>query len=99
MSANADPSLSTMAATAAPVEITIDFLRSYEVLKGKSDEQLGELLKMLRKNWIRTIHDLANVTRSTLLAKDFPGLVVDALKPEQQPNGKLRCCSCILAFK
>ena len=83
-----------MAATAAPVEITIDFLRSYEALKDISDEQLGELLKMLRKNWIRTIHDLANVTRSTLLAKDFPGLVVDALKPEQ-PNGKLRCCSCI----
>ena len=68
-------------------EITIDFLRSFEALKEKSAEQLNGLLDTLKNNWINTTDDLANVTRSSLHEK-IPALALDALKPEQQPNGK-----------
>ena len=92
VSANANPSLLTM--DAASVEITIDFLRSYEVLKGKSDEQLDPIVTKLKDQLIDTAADLTHVSRSTLQAANIPGLAIDALKPEKQPNGKLRCCFC-----
>mmetsp|Transcript_17923 Transcript_17923/g.27412 ORF Transcript_17923/g.27412 Transcript_17923/m.27412 type:complete len:262 (+) Transcript_17923:88-873(+) len=73
-----------MAATAAPVEITIDFLRSYEVLQGKSSEQLEGVVAKLAADWITTTADLERVSRKDLEAC-FPLLVANALKPEQ-PN-------------
>lgn len=67
MAANANPDLSTVAATATPVEITIDFLHLYEALKGKSEEQLKRVVAKLVKDWITTTTvDLERVSQRDL---------------------------------
>jgi hypothetical protein len=74
-------------AAALTVDITIDYLRTFPALRGKSAEKLSTIVSALQDELIETTDDLANVSRSTLLEKKIPALVLDALKPEQQ-HGK-----------
>ena len=64
-------------------QISVSFLRTYDALKDKKDEQLQKIVDRLANEMITEKSDLDNVKRKTLADMKFPALALDALKPEE----------------
>eukprot|EP00978_Attheya_sp_CCMP212_P029090 scaffold102201_cov35-Attheya_sp.AAC.1 len=80
MSASADhpqpPTIVVVAAEKMVLTITIEYLRSFEALKDKLDEQLGSILTKLNDQFVETTTNLANVTQNSLKVANFPAWVI-----------------------
>lgn len=77
MAANANTDLSNP-------QISVSFLRTYSALNELDNKQLKKIVERLRdEDMIMTKSSLDNVKRKTLETKNYPTVVLDALKPEE----------------
>ncbi len=65
-------------------EITVEHMRDeFKGLQSAKDEFLSKQISRLKENGFETMESLATLSRDTMIRKQYPDLLIDAMRPGQ----------------